>query len=73
MDIRKNCQKCRGTGQAPGAGQGTTECNECGGTGRRDEGEISTSSQTLDERLTVIEAAISDVKDKCDDILEKLE
>lgn len=72
MDIHKNCQKCRGTGQAPGAGQGTTTCNECGGTGRRDEGEISNASQTLDERLTDMEGKIDDALDKCDDILEKL-
>jgi len=54
MDIQKVCQKCKGTGQMP-SGSGTAECNECEGTGRRDEGEISNASETLDERLNHIE------------------
>ena len=71
MDIQKVCQKCRGTGEVEGEPDVT--CDRCGGTGRLDEGEISNGSQTLDARLTALEDIVDDIKDKCDDILEKLE
>jgi len=69
MDIQRVCSKCRGTGQAP-SGLGTSECNECIGTGRKDVGEIKSPTKTLDERLTDLEDKINDVMDKCIDIKE---
>lgn len=69
MDIQQVCSKCRGTGQSP-SGLGEGNCVNCGGTGRKDRGEIKSPTKTLDERLTDLEDKINDVMDKCIDIKE---
>lgn len=73
MDILAVCQKCRGTGEvSSGAGSGTTTCDRCNGSGRLDQGEISSNSGTLSEKITDINDKLNDIMNKCNDIFEKL-